>query len=105
MTRAAAKVALIGAGRIGQIHGRNAAVHPGLDLAWLVEPRAETGASLAAELGCRTATFAQALADPDLAAVIIASATDTHPGLAGAALAAGKAVVRPKPLGPGRRRP
>ena len=98
MTRAAAKVALLGAGRMGQIHGRNAAAHPGLNLAWLIEPRAEAASVLAAELGCRTASLDAALADPDLAGVIVASSTDTHLDAVLACLAAGKAVFCEKPL-------
>src|SRR3546814_7030212 len=32
-------VALIGAGRMGQVHGPNAALHPGLRLKYVVDPR------------------------------------------------------------------
>ncbi len=92
------KVAMLGAGRMGQIHGRNAAANPQLELAWLVEPRAEFAASLSAELGCRTATLAEVLADADLTGVIVASSTDTHLDLALECLAAGKAVFCEKPL-------
>ena len=49
-------------------------------------------------MGCGTATFAEALADVDLAGVIIASATDTHLDFTLACLAAGKAVFCEKPL-------
>jgi myo-inositol 2-dehydrogenase/D-chiro-inositol 1-dehydrogenase len=92
------KVALLGAGRMGQIHGRNAAANPRLDLAWLVEPRADVAASLAGDLGCRPAGLETVLADPDLEGVIIASSTDTHLDTTLAALRAGKAVFCEKPL-------
>jgi myo-inositol 2-dehydrogenase/D-chiro-inositol 1-dehydrogenase len=92
------KVAQVGAGRMGAIHGRDAAAHPRLDLAYLIETRSDAAKTLAAELGCGTATFAEALADPDLAGVIIASATDTHLDFALACLSAGKAVFCEKPL-------
>ena len=95
---AAFKVALIGAGRMGAIHGRNAAANPRLDLAWLVESRPDAAATLAAELGCRTASFAEALADPGLAGVIIASPTSAHLDMVLAVLRAGKAVFCEKPL-------
>ncbi len=98
VTRAAASIALLGAGRMGAIHGRNAVANPRLDLAYLVEPRSEAAARLAAELGCRCATLAEALADPDLAGVLIASSTDTHLDNALACLRAGKAVFCEKPL-------
>ncbi|HXQ15966.1 MAG TPA: inositol 2-dehydrogenase [Caulobacteraceae bacterium] len=92
------KVALIGAGRMGAIHGRNAAANPSLDLVYLVESRPEAAAGLAAELGCRTATFAEVLVDPGLAGVIIASPTSAHLDMVLAALRVGKAVFCEKPL-------
>jgi myo-inositol 2-dehydrogenase/D-chiro-inositol 1-dehydrogenase len=64
----------------------------------VVEPHSEAAARLAGELGCATATLAEALADPRLAGVIVASSTDSHLELALAALAAGKAVFCEKPL-------
>ena len=92
------RVALIGAGRMGTIHGRNAAANPRLKLAYLVEPRAELAGRLAAELGCATTGLAEALADPGLAGVIVASSTDSHLELVLACLGAGKAVFCEKPL-------
>jgi myo-inositol 2-dehydrogenase / D-chiro-inositol 1-dehydrogenase len=98
VTRAAARIALLGAGRMGQVHGRNAAANPRLELAWLVEPRPDAAAPLAAEFGCRVATLDEALADPALTGVIVATSTDTHLELVLACLAAGKAVFCEKPL-------
>ena len=92
------RIALAGAGRMGQIHGVNAAANRRLDLAWLVEPRQDVAAELAGSLGCGIASWEQALADPALAGVIVASATDTHLDLTLAALRAGKAVFCEKPL-------
>jgi myo-inositol 2-dehydrogenase / D-chiro-inositol 1-dehydrogenase len=98
MSRAAFKVAQIGAGRMGTIHGHDARANPRLDLAYLIETRSDGARTLAAELGCGTASFAEALADVDLAGVIVASATDTHLDFTLACLAAGKAVFCEKPL-------
>src|SRR5271169_2247252 len=92
------RIALVGAGRMGQIHGVNAAANRWLDLAWLVEPRADVAAELAGRLGCGIATWDEVLADPALAGVIVASSTDTHLDLTLAALRAGKAVFCEKPL-------
>ena len=92
------KVALVGAGRMGVIHGRNAAASPRLNLAYLIEPRAEIAGPMASELCCEVATLADALADPDLAGVLVASSTDTHLDLAIQCLRAGKAVFCEKPL-------
>ena len=89
---------MLGAGRMGQVHGRNAAANPKLELAYLVDPRPDAAAQLAAELGCRAASLAEALADPALAGVLVATSTDTHLDLVLACLRAGKAVFCEKPL-------
>jgi len=94
----APKVALLGAGRMGQVHGRGAAANPRLDLAYVVDPHAETAAALAAELGCAVAGQDEVLADPALAGVLVATSTSTHLDVVLAALAAGKAVFCEKPL-------
>jgi myo-inositol 2-dehydrogenase/D-chiro-inositol 1-dehydrogenase len=83
---------------MGQIHGVNAAANPRLDLAWLVEPRAEAAAELAGRLGCGVATWEEVLADPTVAGVIVASSTDTHLDLTLSTLRAGKGVFCEKPL-------
>ncbi len=93
-----AKVALIGAGRMGQVHGRNVVANPRLDLTCVVETPDDSGARLAEALGRPIATLERALADPLLAGVIITSPTDTHLDIVLAALAAGKAMFCEKPL-------
>jgi myo-inositol 2-dehydrogenase/D-chiro-inositol 1-dehydrogenase len=94
----APRVALLGAGRMGQVHGRNAAANARLDLAYVVDPHAETAAALAAELGAAVASQDEVLADPALAAVLVATSTSTHLDVVLAALKAGKAVFCEKPL-------
>ena len=94
----AAKVALLGAGRMGQVHGRNAAANPRLDLTYLVDPRPDAAAQLAAELGCPIATLDDVLGDADLVGVLVATSTDTHLDIVLACLEAGKAVFCEKPL-------
>jgi myo-inositol 2-dehydrogenase/D-chiro-inositol 1-dehydrogenase len=92
------KVALLGAGRMGQVHGRNAARHPRLDLVSVVDPDAALAGALAAEFGCPVGTIDAVLADPAVDAVLVATSTSTHLDLVLAALAAGKAVFCEKPL-------
>ena len=94
----APKVALLGAGRMGQVHGSNAAANPRLDLAYVVDPHAPTAEALAAELGCAVASQDAVLADPEIKAVLVATSTSTHLDVVLAALAAGKAVFCEKPL-------
>ena len=45
------KIALIGAGRIGRIHAANVAAHPDLQLAYVVDPIANSAKSAAASFG------------------------------------------------------
>ena len=92
------KIALLGAGRIGRIHAANAQAHPGLTLSHVVDPVAEAADAIAAETGAAVATFEAVLADPEVAGVIVASATDTHLDACLRAQAAGKAVFCEKPL-------
>jgi myo-inositol 2-dehydrogenase/D-chiro-inositol 1-dehydrogenase len=83
---------------MGAIHGANARLDPTLELVWLIDPRPQVAAELAAQLGCQVTTVDHALADSEVAGVIIASSTDTHLDLTLAALRAGKAVFCEKPL-------
>ena len=92
-----AALALIGAGRIGRIHAANAAAHPALSLKYVIDPLAE-GAALAQRYGAATAALEQALADPAIAGVIVASPTDQHLAQCLQAMAAGKAIFCEKPL-------
>jgi len=92
------KIALLGAGRIGRIHAANAQAHPGLTLSHVVDPVAEAADAIAAGTGAAVATFEAVLADPEVAGVIVASATDTHLDACLRAHAAGKAIFCEKPL-------
>jgi myo-inositol 2-dehydrogenase/D-chiro-inositol 1-dehydrogenase len=93
-----AALALLGAGRIGKIHARNAMAQPGLTLKYVVDPVADAAEALAAATGAATATVDQALADPDVAGVIIASATDTHLDYCLRVAATDKAIFCEKPI-------
>lgn len=90
-------VALIGAGRMGQVHGRNAARHPGLRLRHVVDPR-PAAAEFADEVGATLAPLERVLDDASIGAVLICSTTDLHLTHALAAVAAGKAIFCEKPV-------
>ncbi len=91
-------VALIGAGRMGSVHGANAGQEARLCLKYVVDPNPAAAAPLIAAYGAAHAPLEQALSDPDIAGIIICSATSQHLDHANAALAAGKAVFCEKPI-------
>ena len=72
------RIALIGAGRIGQIHARNVAAHPGLDLAMVVDPSTQAAQDIADRWGAKASSIDEAMGAPDIDGLIIASATHTH---------------------------
>lgn len=91
-------VALIGAGRMGSIHGPNAGRHPGLRLRYVVDPRPGAAAGIGGPFGATAVSLDQALADPAIGGVLICSSTDLHLEHALKAVAAGKAVFCEKPI-------
>ncbi len=93
------EIALIGAGRIGQIHARNIARHPGAHLKWITDVNRDAARTLAKELGADSAGDAgHAINDSAIDAVVICSPTDTHAELIEAAAKAGKAIFCEKPI-------
>lgn len=93
------RLALSGAGTIGQVHSRNIALNPDCALAYVVDTQIERAQSLAAEHGASALPDIEAaLIDPDLDAVIIGSSTNAHEQQLLASIAAGKACLCEKPL-------
>jgi myo-inositol 2-dehydrogenase / D-chiro-inositol 1-dehydrogenase len=91
-------IGLLGAGRIGKIHGGNASVHPRARLVAVADAIPQAASDLAAALGARAASVEEVLADPSIDAVIIGSSTDTHADFIEIAARAGKAVFCEKPV-------
>ncbi|KPF69187.1 inositol 2-dehydrogenase [Bosea sp. AAP35] len=96
--RATLKVGLLGAGRIGRIHGQNVAAHRDADLVAVADAMPEAAAALAAATGTRVASAEAILSDPGIDAVLICAPTDTHADLIEAAVSGGKAVFCEKPV-------
>src|SRR5271156_4885759 len=87
------EIAVLGAGRIGQIHATNIVAHPRARLAGVADTVPEAAAHLAAALGARTLSVADAFrAD----AVLIA--TPTHALYIERAAAQGRPVFCEKPI-------
>ena len=98
--RDAIGVAVLGAGRMGQVHLRNLAGIPNARVVVVADPDAESaaqGRDLARAQRSSDDPMA-ALHDDDVDAVLIASPTSTHAPLVEAALRAGKAVWCEKPM-------
>ncbi|RWX36660.1 inositol 2-dehydrogenase [Rhizobium leguminosarum] len=93
------KVAVLGAGRIGQIHAANVAANVRAELIVVADPAEAAASSTAQKLNCEYSTDPYAvISRSDVDAVVIGTPTDTHVPLTLAALAAGKAVLCEKPL-------
>jgi myo-inositol 2-dehydrogenase / D-chiro-inositol 1-dehydrogenase len=91
------KVALIGAGRIGRMHGSLLASRPDVDEVLVHDAVAATAAAVAAEIGGRPAARVdEALAAAD--AVVIAAPTNAHATLVRRAVEAGRPTFVEKPL-------
>lgn len=92
------KIGLLGAGRIGRIHGLNVALHKGAQLVAVADADAHAAASLAADTGAQSTTIETILADKSIDGVLICTPTDMHADLIEAAAKAGKAVFCEKPV-------
>jgi myo-inositol 2-dehydrogenase/D-chiro-inositol 1-dehydrogenase len=91
-------VALFGAGRIGRIHGGNAAALPGVVLRYVCDPVEASAAQLAQALGAQVGTPEAVFGDKSVDAVLIGSPTDTHSNLIHRAAATGKHIFCEKPV-------
>lgn len=91
-------IALLGAGRIGQVHAANIASHGATTLWSVVDPNQEFATRLATQYQARQQSLDEAMTDPNVHAVLIASATDTHADLIEMAARHGKAIFCEKPV-------
>ena len=93
------RFAVLGCGRIGRMHAANLARHPDAELVCVYDVAADTSAMTAAALGVKEArSAAEAIDDPAVEAVLIASSTATHVELIIACARAGKPVLCEKPI-------
>lgn len=92
------KVALLGAGRIGQVHARSISTHPDCRLVAVADVVTAAAQKLANQHAAAVRSVEEILDDPSIDAVMIATSTDTHSDLIERATAAGKAVLCEKPV-------
>ncbi len=91
------RVALLGAGRIGRLHGRILASLPGVDEVLVADVAAERAREVAAENDATAVdTIDEAIDRAD--AVVIAAATDAHAALIRSAIGKGRPTFCEKPL-------
>jgi myo-inositol 2-dehydrogenase/D-chiro-inositol 1-dehydrogenase len=91
-------VALVGAGRMGALHGRNLASSPRFRLVGIADHNQELASGLASELGTSARAYDEILADRTIEAVVVASSTSSHLENVLLAVGSGKAVFCEKPL-------
>ncbi len=92
------RVALLGAGRIGQVHAKNIAGHSSSELVSVTDVFASAAEELAGKYGAKVMATEEVLADSSIDAIVIATPTDTHSDLMEAAVEAGKSILCEKPV-------
>lgn len=92
-------VCLVGAGRIGKVHYQNIVSNAKFRLLYVVDVVAATAKSLAEAAGATPLSdLAEALADPELQAIVVCAPTAQHHKIIVAAAAAKKHIMCEKPI-------
>ena len=86
------KFAVLGAGRIGQVHAAAIAGVKGATLVAVSDPVVEAAQAVQAAYGCTARSLGDIARAPDIDAIVICTPTDTHADLIERYVAAGKAV-------------
>ena len=89
---------LLGAGRIGRIHGFNVAGRPDARLVAVADAVPDAAAALAKNVGANVASVEAVIADKTIDALLICTPTDTHADLIEQGVKAGKKVFCEKPV-------
>lgn len=92
------RFAVLGAGRIGQVHARAIKSVDGAELIAIAEPFEAAAAAAKDAFGCDIRTIDECITSPDIDAVVICTPTDTHANLIELFVKAGKKVFCEKPV-------
>ncbi len=95
------KVGIIGAGRIGRVHGASITYNlPNAEVVAVSDVRLEGVKEWASSLGIESVTedYQDILNNPDIDVVLVCSSTDTHAEISIAAAKAGKEIFCEKPI-------
>lgn len=92
-------IGILGCGRIGAMHAANIAAHANARVVAVFDINQTAAQAVSEATGAPVlASAAEVFASPDVDAVLIATATDTHADLLEQAIAAGKPVLCEKPI-------
>ena len=92
------RLAILGAGRIGQVHARAIAANGTAELVAVHDPVAAAAEAIRSAYGCEIRTAAACAEADDIDAVLICTPTDLHAGQIEVFARAGKAVFCEKPV-------
>jgi myo-inositol 2-dehydrogenase / D-chiro-inositol 1-dehydrogenase len=93
------RIAVLGCGRIGQMHAANVKRHARAELVAVYDVNRQAAEQVAAVQGVRAAASAEEIfSSSTVDAVLIATATPTHADYIEMAVAAGKAALCEKPI-------
>ena len=92
------RFAVLGAGRIGQVHARAIASVPGAELVAIAEPNEDAAKAARAAFGCEIRTIDDCAVADDIDAVVICTPTNTHADLIEQFVRAKKKVFCEKPI-------
>lgn len=92
------RFAILGAGRIGQVHARAVTSTPDATLVAIADPVADAAQRVADAYGCDIRSIDEIAASDDVGAVAICTPTNTHADLIELFAKAGKAVFCEKPI-------
>lgn len=92
------RVALFGAGRIGQVHAKNISEHPLSELVSVTDIFYDTAKSLADKYDAEVREASDVFNDKIIDAILIGSSTDTHAELIELAAKSGKFIFCEKPV-------
>jgi myo-inositol 2-dehydrogenase/D-chiro-inositol 1-dehydrogenase len=92
-------VAMLGAGRVGQVHSASITSNPAAELALVVDPIEAAAKALGEKYATRWSVDPEdAFADPSIDAVVIGTPTNTHIDMLRRAVDAGKKILLEKPI-------
>jgi myo-inositol 2-dehydrogenase/D-chiro-inositol 1-dehydrogenase len=92
------RIAVLGAGRIGQVHARAIAGHDAAVLTAIADPIAAAANAIAEQYECDVRTIDEIAVSDDVDGVIICTPTDTHADLIEQFARSGKAIFCEKPI-------